>query len=359
MDYRTKSFLVALLLAASSACSSDAQKSVDSDEIDKRADDDEQPNDDAKEEDDEVASGELDGGISGARRMDAAIKDASRPSATLDASIVPRDPGDAGSGTADSAMAPESSGKCLQGSGDYTKSGPYKVKQKQVTVGSKGAYTIFYPDPLESACPHPIVAWGNGTVITGGGPYAHFHDHAASWGIVTISSHNSSVGDGSFHRAGIDYLLEQSGQSDSEFFNKLSPRAGVSGHSQGGAGGDRASSHPNVQANVNVQGSFGTPPMSKAALLCLTGTEDIQPTGCPMAVRAATVPALSASWDGADHVATTLREGEGSEQYKRLYSAWFRCFLADDGDACELFRGGSDCKVCKEPGWEEIFANNY
>lgn len=255
---------------------------------------------------------------------------------------------------------PAQTGTCLQGSGDFLDDGPYGVESQVVTIGSKGQFTIFYPDPLEDDCPHPIVAWGNGTLITGGTAYDHFHKHAASWGIVTISSHNSNVGDGSFHTAAIDYLLEQNEDSSSEFFGKLSPRAGVSGHSQGGAGSDRAAAmHANVEAINNVQGSFGTPPDSDAALLCLTGTADIQPTGCPRAVRAASVPALSASWDGADHVSTTLLEGDGIEQYLRLNAAWFRCFLADDAEACALFMGGADCPVCQERGWDEIFANNY
>ena len=276
---------------------------------------------------------------------------------TAGAAGDPGEPPDAGM-MADGSMPPTAA-NCLKGDGDYTDKGPYNVKSKTVTVGSKGMYTIFYPDPLEAACPHPIVAWGNGTTITGGTAYDHYHKHAGSYGIVTIASHNSNVGDGTFHRAGIDYLLEQNKAMDSEFFGKLSTRAGVSGHSQGGAGGDRSSNHPNVEANVNVQGSFGTPPAGDAALLCLTGTEDIQPTGCPRAVQAARVPAVSANWDGADHVSTTLQEGEGSDQYLRLYTAWFRCFLADDQNACAMFKGGRECPVCKEEGWEEIFANNY
>jgi hypothetical protein len=265
----------------------------------------------------------------------------------------------------DAGLTPDGStepmvGTCLRGSGDFVDDGPYGVTTSTVSIGSKGMYTIFAPDPLDSDCPHPIVAWGNGTTITGGTAYDHFHNHAASWGIVSIVSHNSNVGDGTFQTAAIDYLLEQNQDSSSEFFGKLSTRAGVSGHSQGGAGSDRAAAmHDNVEAINNVQGSFGTPPNSDAAFLCLTGTDDIQPTGCPRAVQAATVPALSASWDGADHVSTTLREGEGSDQYLRLNAAWFRCFLADDTEACALFMGGESCPVCQESGWDEIFAKNY
>jgi hypothetical protein len=264
--------------------------------------------------------------------------------------------GDAGSG--DSGPAPAAS--CLKGDGDYTKPGPYRFKQKNVTIGSQGQYTIIYPDPLEAACPHPFVAWGNGTFITGGSAYSPFQEHAASYGIITIASHSSSVGDGSFHTAAIDYMLAENKKMGSEFFGKLSERAGVSGHSQGGAGADRgAAMHKSVKAIANVQGSFGTPPMSDAAFLCLTGTDDIQPTGCPMAVKAAKVPAFCASYQGADHVATTLGGGTGMDQYTRLYSAWFRCFLADDQNACALFKGGMSCPVCKEKNWAEIFAQNY
>jgi hypothetical protein len=290
-------------------------------------------------------------------------KDAAAPPVVMsDAASVPGDAGgsansDAASGDGGPAM---SGATCLMGSGDFAKAGPYKFKQKNVTIGSKGQYTIVYPDPLEAACPHPFVVWGNGTFITGGTSYRPLQEHAASYGIITLASHSSSVGDGSFHTAGIDYMLAENKKSGGEFFGKLGERAGVSGHSQGGAGADRgATMHKSVKAIANVQGSFGTPPMSDAAFLCLTGTEDIQPTGCPMAVKAAKVPALSASYQGADHVSTTLSNGVGMDQYKRLYAAWFRCFLADDASACAMFKGGAQCPVCKDMGWAEIFANNY
>jgi hypothetical protein len=41
----------------------------------------------------------------------------------------------------------------------------------------------------------------------------------------------------------------------------------------------------------------------------------------------------------------------------RLYSAWFRCFLADDAQACSLF--SSPCAVCSDPGWAQIQVYNY
>lgn len=289
--------------------------------------------------------------------MDSATSDA----ATAMDATAPTD-----AATPDGQAVPPSTGmNCLQGSGDFSKAGPYTVKTKVVTIGSSGEFTIYVPQPLEEKCPHPMVAWGNGTTVPGGTAYRHFNERLATWGIVTIASHDDGtansgprIGDGSFHRAAIDYLLQQNQDSSSEFFGKISGKAGVSGHSQGGAGGDRASMHPNVKANGNVQGSFGSAPRN-VAFLCLTGTEDIATEGCLTAVNGTSMPAMYASFDGMSHTATLSARSAGTQQYARLLSAWFRCFLADDGTACALFMGGADCPLCNEPGWDEIFAKNY
>jgi hypothetical protein len=251
---------------------------------------------------------------------------------------------------------------CLKGAGNFTANGPYRVKKKDVTIGSQGAYTIFWPDPLEASCKHPIVAWGNGTAVTGSDIYGFYQEHAASYGIVVIASHNDNVGAGTFHTAAIDYMLKENMTQGSEFFGKLGTKVGTSGHSQGGAGANVAASHPNVEAIGNVQGAFGSAPRG-AAFLCLTGTADIATEGCKSAVNSATSPALYANWEGGDHISTATLLGfitgdPGTKQYQRLYTAWFRCFLADDSVACAMFKGGAACPVCKEMGWAEIFAKN-
>ena len=250
------------------------------------------------------------------------------------------------------------------GDGDFSKAGPYKVSSKQVTIGQSGPFTLYIPDPMAANC-HPIVAWGNGTTVSGGTAYRHFNERMATWGLVVAVSHDSGeassgprIGDGSFHKAAIDYLLAENMKMGSEFFGKLNGKAGVSGHSQGGAGGDRASDHPAVKANGNVQGSFGSAP-ANVAFLCLTGTEDIATESCLTSVNGAKAPAMYANYDGQSHVATLSARAAGTEQYARLLPAWFRCFLADDTKACDMFKGGEACPVCKESGWEQIFSKNY
>jgi hypothetical protein len=72
---------------------------------------------------------------------------------------------------------------------------------------------------------------------------------------------------------------------------------------------------------------------------------------------------MAAIWDGGDHVFTQTLAGflandPGTLQMMRLYTAWFRCFLADDSAACDLFRGGTGCRVCGEEGWAEVVTAN-
>ncbi len=268
----------------------------------------------------------------------------------------------AGSGGGTTTQPPAGPG-CLQGSGDYLARGPYGVSRMDVTIGAQGPYTIFYPDPLDANCPHPIVAWGNGTTVTGPDVYAFYNEHAASWGIVVVASHNSNVGSGEFHRAGLDYLIAENANSGSIFFNKLSTRAGTSGHSQGGMGANAGANHPNVETIVNVQGAFGSAPAGKD-FLCLTGTADLNPSGCKSSVDGASAPAMHANWQGGDHTGTATVAGfisgdPGTVQYMRLYSAWFRCHLGDDNTACAMFQGGTGCPVCQEPGWAEIYSRNF
>ena len=72
------------------------------------------------------------------------------------------------------AAAPMPGQNCLEGSGNFTANGPYRVKQKDVTIGSQGPYTLFSPDPRETARKHPIVARVNGTAVTGSDIYANW-----------------------------------------------------------------------------------------------------------------------------------------------------------------------------------------
>jgi hypothetical protein len=174
--------------------------------------------------------------------------------------------------------------------------------------------------------------------------------------MVVIGSDCSNVGSGAYHKAGIDYLLQQNNDPGSKFYQKLSDRAGTSGHSQGGMGATVATNHPNVFAEVSVAGGGFVDP--KVAVICLTGTADFVGPTCISSANRAAGPHFVANWEGGDHVGTETLAGyivrdPGSLAMQRLYAAWFRCFLADDPVACGMFKG-NPCGICNEPGWAEI-----
>jgi hypothetical protein len=256
---------------------------------------------------------------------------------------------------------PPTGSGCLKGAtGDYSQPGPYGIGRMDVEIPPQGMYTLFYPAPFDDNCRHPIVAWGNGTAVVGSDVYAFYQEHAASYGIVVAASHDPNTGSGAFHTVALDYLLAENENPSSMFYQRLSPIAGVSGHSQGGGGADIGARHPNVVAEVNVQGAFGRAPAG-VAFLCLTGTADIATQGCDSATASATQPALFANWQGGDHFLTSTLGGfivgdPGALQYRRLYSLWFRCFLDDDSNACGYL---SPCQVCNDPGWAQIRIHNY
>jgi hypothetical protein len=275
----------------------------------------------------------------------------------------------AGAGAPMTPPTPHMGMTCLKpGDGSYGETGPYQVAKMDVDLGMiadgqhSGQFTIFYPNPLEADCPHPIVAWGNGTTVSGADTYAFFNQNAAAWGMVVMASWEDNTGSGAFHKAALDWLLKANEDSMSPFFHKLSTRAGVSGHSQGGFGSTAAESHPNVEAQVAV-GAQGRS-TAKIAALTLTGTMDIVMNPGSL-VTNAQGKAFVASWDGGDHVTTETIAGyigrdAGTMQMQRLYAAWFRCFLADDTTACKLFEGGTPdgCGICKDTGWNLLASKN-
>jgi hypothetical protein len=225
---------------------------------------------------------------------------------------APTGAGAAGTSSPVSAPLTPSGPNCLQpGDGNYTSPGPYQVGKMSLDLGmieagqdagTGGQFTIYYPNPLEKSCPHPIVAWGNGTGVSDSDfTYDFLNSNAASWGMVVAAAANSNTGSGAFHRAGLDWLLKQNMDSNSMFYQKLSTRAGLGGHSQGGIGANAAASHPNV-VTMAIEGMTGVA-NNKVSVLVMTGTNDIV-SGAEMLVTTATGPMFVVDWEGGNHVGT-------------------------------------------------------
>jgi hypothetical protein len=286
----------------------------------------------------------------------------------------------ASSGGSGSSSGAGGSGTCLQTKGnppDYSQAGPYTVQTMTVDLADAGlgsaaaptTFTIYYPSPMEANCPHPVVAWGNGTGVTGQTTYQFYNNNAASWGMVAIASDNSNVAGAPYLSTAVDYLLAQNKNPGSVFYQKLAAKAGVAGHSQGGIAATQASNDTNVAAEVCVEG--GGTPRAGVATLCLTGSiTDGGLNGVNLGVVTQTYPtttgpAFLADWDGGDHVTTPTVAGlfsqnpQGTLQFVRLLTAWYRCYLAGDTLACGLFKGGPPgCGMCKDPGWYLLEGKN-
>ncbi len=259
---------------------------------------------------------------------------------------------------------------CLKG-GDYAETGPYELATMKIDIPTKGPYTVYYPKEMEDSCKHPIVAWGNGYLMSGTSTYGFINKHLASWGFVVIAAHQDGAGDGTHHEMGLDWLIEQNENSESEFYHRLNLNAGVSGHSEGGQGANEGADHPNVRVVGCIQciqegcspvdpSTCGDPVVDDRARLCLTGTQDTARVPTYRAYDATDGPAFLANWNLAGHFTPmngypiTQNEREARKQYLRLHAAWYRCFLADDSNACALFRGGENCEICDNKNWKEI-----
>ena len=238
--------------------------------------------------------------------------------------------------------------------GDYLKNGPYQTAQMEAGTD----YTVFYPQPMDPGCTYPIVSWGNGTGVSGSGIYSPLNLHVASWGIIVIAAHTAMAGSGAEIKDGLKWLKTQNTTAGSIFYQKISDKSGVSGHSQGGFGAAlAASSDPSISAVVVVQGGgFAL----KQPTLWLTGTKDIMTAGCLAGFDSSVGPAFWANLVGADHITTPTLAGvlsPQSGQYNRVSAAWFRCFLGEDSAACRLFKN-PDCIICKDTQWDSPKSKN-
>jgi hypothetical protein len=230
-----------------------------------------------------------------------------------------------------------------------------------ITGSPDQQYTIFYPQPFETSCKHPIAVWGNATDVGGADNYGFLNANAASWGVVVAAAHTPSAFDSAPFNVGLDWLLAENENPDSIFHRRLGAKAGVAGHEQAGIGASSAS-HPNIAAVVAVMANASPDLGADVAYACLTGTQDVLSMHtCTKAYETAAGPAFLASWEGADMFTPTSQRYQarnpGTLAVQRLYVAWLRCFLTDDEAACKLFRG-EPCGMCGEDGWAQLEGRN-
>ncbi len=119
----------------------------------------------------------------------------------------------------------------------YLKMGQYDVSYCEEAVDDTfKKYEVYYPTELtDSDRAYPVVVFANGTGVVGS-KYKALFEHLASWGFVVVGNEDSESWNGNSSDKSLAYILEQNGNRDSVFYQKIDiDNIGTSGHSQGGA----------------------------------------------------------------------------------------------------------------------------
>jgi len=236
---------------------------------------------------------------------------------------------------------------------DFGEPGPFPVVTAY-DVGPDRAFALFYPDPPGAGGRlHPVLTWGNGTLLV---PrvYAALLSHLASHGFIVVASNSMNTGSGREMVQGARWVVEQSGDADSVFHGAVDADAvGATGHSQGGGGAINAGADPLVWLTAPLQPWLGFDPGPLAAL---HGPMFVVAGELDFIVPAASVTRLVYEPSEVETVYGTLRGAGHLEpisdnvaNIRRVVTAWFRAHLMGDLEAAALFY--DECQLCDDERW--------
>ena len=119
----------------------------------------------------------------------------------------------------------------------YIQNGKYEISVKKVKADKPiKKYTIYYPTEMETENKkYPMVLLVNGT---GGkaSKYEPLLEQLATWGFIVVGTQDKGTGTGETTIKSLNYMLSESENKDSIFYNKIDvDNIGITGHSQGGA----------------------------------------------------------------------------------------------------------------------------
>ncbi|MCR4594316.1 MAG: hypothetical protein K5761_04620 [Clostridiales bacterium] len=225
-----------------------------------------------------------------------------------------------------------------------------------ITDGNK---TIVYPAALRSTDKkYPVISWANGT----GCPtqsYMSLLEHLAKGGYIVVADSTVMAGDGKAQIDSISYIISQSKNSSSIFFNKVNTSAvGVCGHSQGGRSCiNAAQADSRIRCVVSIAGASNTDEAGGLNTPCLflTGTGDlvvVSSQWCKPSYDAVTGRAAYASLKGGVH--TTCMSNP--EKVSGYVVSWFDAYLKNDSYAKSIF--DKNGKLARDPDWQDFQTKN-
>lgn len=246
----------------------------------------------------------------------------------------------------------------------YLAMGPYEVKQVKAEAPEDWKeFVAYYPAQLEdSGDQWPAVVFVNGTGVYAA-KYPALFRHLASWGFIVLGNEDPGTFSGDSTDATLAWLLEQNGDPDSVFYQKVdTAHMGLSGHSQGGVGVFNAiSEQPNgglytcavslsptqedLAAALNIPYD---PSKTVIPTLVLAGTSNdvITPEGMEKLYGKLGGPKAMALRTDTDH-GSMLYSGDG------YVTAWLMYWLRGDEEAGKAFWGEAP-ELAGNPNWRGV-----
>ena len=246
----------------------------------------------------------------------------------------------------------------------YLAMGPYEVKQVKAEAPEDWKeFVAYYPAQLEdSGDQWPAVVFVNGTGVYAA-KYPALFRHLASWGFIVLGNEDPGTFSGDSTDATLAWLLEQNGDPDSVFYQKVdTAHMGLSGHSQGGVGVLNAiSEQPNgglytcavslsptqedLAAALNIPYD---PSKTVIPTLVLAGTSNdvITPEGMEKLYGKLGGPKAMALRTDTDH-GSMLYSGDG------YVTAWLMYWLRGDEEAGKAFWGEAP-ELAGNPNWRGV-----
>lgn len=246
----------------------------------------------------------------------------------------------------------------------YLAMGPYEVKQVKAEAPEDWKeFVAYYPAQLEdSGDQWPAVVFVNGTGVYAS-KYPALFRHLASWGFIVLGNEDPGTFSGDSTDATLAWLLEQNGDPDSVFYQKVdTAHMGLSGHSQGGVGVFNAiSEQPNgglytcavslsptqedLAAALNIPYD---PSKTVIPTLMLAGTSNdvITPEGMEKLYGKLGGPKAMALRTDTDH-GSMLYSGDS------YVTAWLMYWLRGDEEAGKAFWGEAP-ELAGNPNWRGV-----
>ena len=239
---------------------------------------------------------------------------------------------------ADDLTDPATNPCMLGNAGDYSQLGPYGYK---AGIKSGIYYTVIPQDMPNNGCLHPVIAFSMGT-FAAGTDYTNYYNIFASYGFVVVVDTQANG-----QWTGVSLINALKWIYGTEYAPLLTEQAGLMGHSQGGGAAYAARMEPHVSAVVGLEPAMFSITKNPKAYLGMGGTLDQfgLATDPIFAYNLSTGPKFYAYLNGADHVIAPVFDGPKQVAFKAAATAWFRCYLSSDDNACKVFSVGNCSKM--------------